>query len=184
MVLRTWVERPPDDDPRFSIEEEPEDFWDVEVNEREMVMTRIHMLPRHGDYQPRADALPPGASLERLEQRRQTNIVYEDMDLGRRLAFRFRNAWRGATTFWMPLEREVMEGDAAPQVRDADRGVGSRTRSLAPNGEAELPRPVRPRLQALRFQEVKVMKAENLTLGPAPLPDAPGSPVSSWSISP
>ena len=170
------VERPPEDDPRFSIEEEPEDFWDVEVNEREMVMTRIHMLPRHGDYQPRADALPPGASLERLEQRRQTNIVYEDMDLGRRFitdrwseeAFRFRNAWRGATTFWMPLEREVMEGDAAvPQVRDADRGVGSRTRSLAPNGEAELSRPVRPRLQALRFQEVKVMKAEDLTLGPA-----------------
>ena len=105
-------------------------------------MTRIHMLPRHGDYQPRADALPPGASLERLEQRRQTNVVYEDMDLGRRFitdrwseeAFRFRNAWRGATTFWMPLEREVMGGDAAPQVRDADRGVGSRTRSLAPNG--------------------------------------------------
>ncbi|CAJ1376698.1 unnamed protein product [Effrenium voratum] len=170
------VERPPDDDPRFSIEEEPEDFWDVEVNEREMVMTRIHMLPRHGDYQPRADALPPGASMERLEQRRQTNIVYEDMDLGRRVitdrwseeAFRFRNAWRGATTFWMPLEGEVREGDAAvPQVRDADRRGGSRTRSLAPNGEVELSRPVRPRLQALRVREVKVMKAENLTLGPA-----------------
>ena len=53
----------------LSVEEEPEDFWDVQTGESMVVLTQVHMLPRHRDYQPQALDLPPGVSLERLEQR-------------------------------------------------------------------------------------------------------------------
>ena len=126
----------------LSVEEEPEDFWDVQTGESMVVLTRVHMLPRHRDYQPQALDLPPGVSLERLEQRRQTSVVYEDVNMGRRLindqwtedSFRFRGAWRGATTFWMPLRQE------AAVVRTSEQ-----------------PRQVRPRLQALRAPEVCIL---------------------------
>ena len=127
---------------KLSVEEEPEDFWDVQTGESMVVLTRVHMLPRHRDYQPQALDLPPGVSLERLEQRRQTSVVYEDVNMGRRLindqwtedSFRFRGAWRGATTFWMPLRQET---------------AVART--------SEQPRQVRPRLQALRAPEVCIL---------------------------
>ena len=126
----------------LSVEEEPEDFWDVQTGESMVVLTRVHMLPRHRDYQPQALDLPPGVSLERLEQRRQTSVVYEGVNMGRRLindqwtedSFRFRGAWRGATTFWMPLRQE------AAVVRTSEQ-----------------PRQVRPRLQALRAPEVCIL---------------------------
>ena len=82
-----------------------------------VVLTRVHMLAPHRDYQPQALDLPPGVSLARFVQRRQTSLVYKDVNMGRRLIndwwaeddFRFQGAWRGATTFWMPLRRQTAE---------------------------------------------------------------------------
>lgn len=160
-----------------SLDEEPEDYWDVQLFDTEIILVRIHMLARNRCYRPDAQAMPPGVTLVMLEARRQTTAVFTNLDMGRRVVndrwtedtFRFPNSWTGSTMFWAPLRGRVsladlgLEGFPGLPRRDRSRsrgrgggggggsaGPGQSSAAAAAQPAAGQQRPVRPRLRALQ----------------------------------
>ena len=172
-----WPE-PPGGPIRGSLDEEPEDFWEVTFERDFIVATRIHMLRRNRDFQPDPRNMPPGVNATMLESRRQTNLVFVDAGGGywRMDAFREADAWTGSTTFVAPLRGNV-------SLRDL--GItslpGERERSRSPRDDnnpddagpahprignthirAPSEREVRPRLRALRWLSRKSIVEEKI----------------------